>query len=117
MLKKFLRVSALSCAVILFVLTVVPAEERPVTGLGHDFEHFGAYLLAGFLFGYAFSTRLWLLLFGSVAFTLMIELVQIPLPTRHARLEDFLVDCSGMCLGVLIGIQIMRFVRNRLQAS
>lgn len=113
MSMKILRVFAFSCAVVLFVLTVVPASERPVTGIQHDFEHFGAYLLPGLLFGLAFSTRMSTLLLSSVVFTLMIELVQIPLPTRHARLEDFLVDCAGMCAGALIG----RFAQGKLALS
>jgi hypothetical protein len=35
----------------LVVLTVIPADERPVTGLQHDWEHFIAFGPAGFLLG------------------------------------------------------------------
>jgi hypothetical protein len=32
--------------------------------------------------------------------TLVLELVQIPRPTRQARIEDFLVDAFGVSLGI-----------------
>lgn len=106
---KYLRALAVAGALLLVIITVVPADERPVTGIQHDLEHLVAFLSAGCLFGYAFSTKISSLLLGAALFTLLIELAQIPLPTRHARVEDFLVDCAGMCLGVLLG----RLARSR----
>ena len=90
----------LLAALVLF--TVVPAAERPVTGIQHDLEHFGAFFLPGFLFAFAFNFKTTNLLLGAAAFTLMLECIQIPLPTRHARLEDFVVDTAAIFLGVLL---------------
>jgi len=110
---KYLRILAYVCAVALVLLTIVPADDRPVTGIQHDIEHFGAFMLPGLLFGFAFEKRtLWLLL-GAVWFCLALEAMQIPLSTRHARLEDALVDSLAMCIGVLVGrlakSQLLRF--------
>jgi VanZ family protein len=37
----------------------------------------------------------------AVFFCAGIELLQVPLPTRHARVSDFLVDTTGACLAIL----------------
>ena len=102
MLTKNLRAASWCIITVLVVLTVVPASERPVTGLPHAFEHLLAFGLAGLTFGLAYSGHLRSFLAGAVAFALALELSQIPLPTRHARLEDFVVDAVAACLGILV---------------
>jgi VanZ family protein len=99
---KYLRILALVLLAALVLFTVVPAAERPVTGIQHDLEHFGAFFLPGFLFAFAFNFKTTNLLLGAAAFTLMLECIQIPLPTRHARLEDFVVDTVAIFVGVLL---------------
>jgi VanZ family protein len=86
-------------------LSFVPAVARPVTGLGQQFEHFTAFALtaAAIAFGYDLSpARLLLLVF---LFCGGIELLQVPLSTRHARLSDFIVDVVASC--VAIGLVIV----------
>ena len=81
-------------------LSVVPAADRPVTGAGQWLEHFTAFaLVAGaFVIGYRLSPgRLLLLAFF---FCGEIELLQVPLPTRHARVSDFVVDFVGSCFAM-----------------
>jgi VanZ family protein len=81
-------------------LSVVPAVDRPVTGAGQWFEHFTAFaLVAGmFAIGYRFSLGRLLLL--ALFFCGGIELLQVPLPTRHARVSDFVVDFIGSCFAI-----------------
>jgi VanZ family protein len=93
---------AILIAAALLILTVVPAAERPVTGLQHDVEHFAAFALFGILLAASFEIITSLLLLASVAYSLMLECLQIPLPTRHARLEDFIVDTIAICLGIVL---------------
>src|ERR1700733_10118279 len=81
-------------------LSVVPAVDRPITGAGQSFEHFTAFaLVAGaFAIGYSFSlVRLLLLAFLFCGGT---ELLQVPLPTRHARMSDFVVHFVGSCFAI-----------------
>src|SRR4030095_4321669 len=82
------------------VLSIVPATERPVTGTGQRFEHFAAFALAAgaFAIGYRFSLMRLLML--AFLFCGGIELLQVPLPTRHARLSDFLIDVFGSCFAI-----------------
>ena len=85
----------------IIVLSVVPANDRPVSGVGQGLEHFAAYALVGgvFAIGYRFSlTRLLVL---AIFFCGGIELLQVPLPTRHARVSDFLVNSVGACFTIL----------------
>ena len=87
----------------IIVLSVVPADERPVTGVGHLSEHVVAFALvaAAFAIGY-YRFSLWRL--GLLAFLFCggIELIQIPLPTRHARVSDFVIDLIASCFTITI---------------
>ena len=89
----------------IIVLSVVPAADRPMTGSGmnwHLFEHFTAFaLVAGaFAIGYRFS--LMRLFWLAVFFCGGIELLQVPLPTRHARVSDFIIDLIASCFAIWI---------------
>jgi VanZ family protein len=80
----------------------VPAAERPETGLQHDLEHFLAFAVAGLLVALAYPKRLMPLVSGVVVYALALEIIQIPLATRHARLEDFVVDALGACAAIVL---------------
>jgi VanZ family protein len=86
-------------AVIAF-LSLSPASLRPVTPVGHTMEHVLAHVLVGGLFGIGYSKRPWLLVLSLVGLTAAIELAQLFVPGRHARLGDFVVDAGAACLGV-----------------
>lgn len=96
------KVLAWLLAIALLVLTLVPAAERPETGLQHDLEHLLAFSLAGLLVALAYPRHLLLLVAVAIGFTLALELMQIPLPTRHARVEDFAVDAIGACAAIVV---------------
>ena len=98
---KLLQAIAVLTGLILIVLTVVPAAERPVTGLQHDLEHFAAFALCGMLVAGSFEAKTGLLLLAGTAYSLLLECLQIPLPTRHARVEDFIVDSIAIAAGIL----------------
>ena len=99
-LTRTISAAAWAGILCLVVLTLVPASERPNTGLEHGFEHALAFGTVGILAGLAFRTRLVTLFAAAMAFTACLELLQIFLPTRHARLEDFLTDTLGAWLGL-----------------
>jgi VanZ family protein len=108
---KFLRVLALLLLALLVVLTIVPANDRPVTGLQHDLEHIGAFLLPGLLLGLSLGWRTRSLLLAAIVYTLALECMQIFLPTRHARLQDFIVDSIAICAGIVVARLGMGFFR------
>jgi len=84
----------------LVVLSVVPAVDRPVTGFRPVFEHFAAFALVGgtFAFGYALSWGRLMLL--ALFFCGGIELLQVPLPTRHARVSDLVINSLAACFAI-----------------
>lgn len=107
------RVPAWILLIWLVVLTVVPASERPNTGIEHNLEHILAFGLLGTLFALGYPNRLAWLIAGGLTFACLIELSQIPLPTRHARLSDFLFDTFATWLGIA-AIHLLRRVLNNL---
>jgi len=99
---KLLRGAAIAMLAALVLLTVVPADERPESFLPHHLEHFLAFGFAGTLVGIAFTMETLTMLIASACFTVGLECVQIPLPSRHARLSDVVVDTVAICAGVLL---------------
>jgi hypothetical protein len=86
----------------IIVLSVVPAADRPVTGAGQLFEHFTAFALVAGLFAIGYRLSLIRLLLLAFFFCGGIELLQVAVPTRHARLSDFVIDFVGA--GFAIGV-------------
>lgn len=100
-------------AVAILILSIVPANERPTTGAGQAVEHLAAFGLVGGLFAIG-SYRLGLFRLLLIAFLYCggIELLQIPLPTRHARVTDFALDLLGSysAIGlVMFGSKFLRW--------
>ena len=84
----------------IIVLSVVPADDRPLTGAGQGLEHFAAFAIIGGAFAIGYRLSLTRLLLLAVFFCAGVELLQVPLPTRHARASDFLVDAVGACFAI-----------------
>ena len=92
----------------LILLSVMPPAMRPLTSVPHELEHFRSFALAGALQYLTYAGRLARRLLITLLFTAGIELVQLAVPGRHARLADFAVDGLAGCIGVLIGFLIRR---------
>lgn len=101
----FARVVAWTLVGAIIVLSVVPPTIRPQTPLPHTVEHFGIFFATGMAFGFAYFRRHVLLLMPLlVAFAGAVEVMQLPVPGRHARLSDFVVDASAGCLGAAVSV-------------
>ena len=102
-------------------MSIVPAAERPVTGAGQRFEHFAAFALVAGAFAIGYRLSLMRLLMLAFLICGGIELLQVPLPTRHARLSDFVIDVFGSCFAIglvfvgdtLVGAHRLRLSRKR----
>ena len=110
---KLAQIAVLTAILAVVALTVVPADERLVTGLGQSAEHFLCFAIVGLGVPLAFPAPIKRLLSAAVLFALAIELLQIPLPTRHARLTDFLVDALAGCIGIALGQSMMNLFPNK----
>jgi hypothetical protein len=90
------------------VLSVGPPSWRPTTFVPHNFEHAAIFLATGISFGTAYPGRERLLSIGAIIFCAAIELTQLYVPGRHARLRDFIVDATAAVLGVFVGCILLR---------
>ena len=80
--------------------TLGPARLRPHSELGQDGEHALAFVLVGLAFGLAYPRRRVLTAGTAVVLIGVLELLQLWMPGRHARLEDFVVDALAACAGI-----------------
>ncbi len=95
--------------------TLGPARLRPHSDLGQDGEHAFAFVLIGLVFGLAYAQHR--LRTSTIAVILIgvLELLQLWVPGRHARLEDFIVDAFAACAGLII-IAALDWTMQRLRA-
>jgi VanZ family protein len=108
------RIGGWSLVAAIVVLSLVPATLRPETGLPHNFEHLAIYWATGLAFalGYALTPLLASIL---VIFSGAVEILQLFVPGRHARLTDFIVDALASLIG-LITVSLVTHMRNRPRA-
>jgi VanZ family protein len=99
--------------ILITVLSLVPAALRPETNAPHNFEHFAIFWLTGFAFGLANDRRPIGTIAALVMFSGAIEIAQIFLPDRHARVGDFIVDALAACAGAVIALAIVRVVERK----
>jgi VanZ family protein len=112
-LQNLARVSAWLVLAIIAVLSLVPPTARPTAGVGgltipHALEHAGIFFLDGLAFGVAYPGYERWLSIEAVAFCGGIELAQLMVPGRHARVSDFVVDVVAACVGILASSVLTR---------
>lgn len=110
MIRKANRALSWIVLTVIIVLSLVPSGARPSTLMPHKFEHAGIFLLDGIAFGIAYCGYEWLFSIGAVIFCASIELAQLTIPGRHARLSDFFVDAIAICAGIVAGSTLIRMM-------
>src|SRR3954453_11595227 len=96
------RSSAWLLAAAVSFATLGPPGLRPHSVLGQDGEHALAFVLVGLAFGLAYPKRRGLTAGIAVILIGVLELLQLWMPGRHARLEDFIVDALAACAGIAV---------------
>jgi VanZ family protein len=97
-----LRLIAWTLAAAVTFATLGPAQYRPHSDFGQDGEHALAFVLVGLAFGLAYPGKRVLAIAISVLMIGVLELLQLWVPGRHARFEDFAVDAIANCVGFAI---------------
>jgi VanZ family protein len=92
--------------------TLGPARLRPHSDLGQDGEHALAFVLVGLAFGLAYTRHRLLTAAIAVVLIGVLELLQLWMPGRHARWEDFVVDALAACAGILVAAALDWLVRR-----
>ncbi len=110
-LASALRLAPWVCILAIAVLSLVPGEARPHTGLPGQAEHFLAYFLTALLVGVqlrelAYRSTLALAL---CAYAGVLETLQLWVPGRSAQLIDFAASSSGALSGMILPAVFLRF--------
>jgi VanZ family protein len=92
---------ALGLATAIIVLSVVPPTLRPETGLPHGLEHFTIFWATGLAFALSCELKPGLLATLLVFFSGAVEIAQLFVPGRHARMTDFIVDGLAITVGAM----------------
>jgi hypothetical protein len=103
--QKFIAIAAWSCLIFIIHATLSSAGARPELMKGEPalavfVERFGAYGLLGVLFRLAYPNRVrlvWALVLGSAV---VLELMQIVVPDRDARVIDAAEKLAGGAAGI-----------------
>jgi VanZ family protein len=102
LMTLILRIVAWLLTAAVTFATLGPARLRPQSDLGQDGEHALAFVLVGLAFGLAY-TRYRLLTAGvAVVLIGVLEMLQLWMPGRHARWQDFIVDALAACGGIAV---------------
>jgi VanZ family protein len=100
--------------VLIVVLSLLPEQTRPHTGVGGEYEHWVAYALVGGAFAAGYSaTRAWL--FAGLALTgsaAILELLQNFIPGRTPEFTGFLASSLGAWFGIFLVALAAFFLRK-----
>ena len=102
------RITGWFLTVLIILLSLVPPWLRPESGAPHNLEHLAIFVVTGFTFGFAYNRSPALAMVALVTFAGAIEIAQLFVPGRHARLSDFIVDALSLCIGVAVGFVTAR---------
>ena len=110
--SKVARIAAWSLAAAIVTLSLVPPALRPETSAPHSLEHLLMYAATGFAFGLGYKRRQDLLAVFLVIFSSIVEIAQLFVPGRHARLSDLIIDAVAACIG-LVASSLIDLIRVR----
>ena len=103
-----LRLAAWACIAAIVLLSLVAPSLRPVTILPHGLEHAAIFAIAGCAAGLGYPDRPAVNFAAFVLFAGAIELAQIPVPGRHARVTDFVIDALAASVGLAMAFAMTR---------
>ena len=98
----YLRLLAWLGLAAIVTLTMVPPH-WPITPLPHALEHGLAFMITAAAFGACYRNYGWQLTLAAPLFCGAIELPQLLVVGRHARLSDFYIDTGLSLVGLCIG--------------
>jgi hypothetical protein len=109
---KFLRAVAWLLVSGLVVVTVVPAWERPVTGVAHGYEHFLSFGFVGFVFALAYPRRPIVLMLSAIAFMRCWNSFKFRRQPGMLDSTTFCTDALASCIGIGLSHLLERILRR-----
>lgn len=99
MSRKFLKAIAWGSLAFIVFATLSPIGLRPHF-TNPNVERFGAFVMAGLLFGLAYPNRFWLVLAIVLGAAGVLEVLQVLTPDRHGEASNAFVKIVGGSFGV-----------------
>lgn len=112
-----LKAIAWTLAAAVAFATLGPPTYRPHSDLGQNGEHALAFVLVGLAFGLAYSRNRWATAATSFVLIGVLEIMQLWMPGRHARLEDFTVDALTACAGIALAAALDWAIKRAMRPS
>jgi|EndMetStandDraft_8_1072994.scaffolds.fasta_scaffold11213_4 hypothetical protein len=103
MFAKAFRTIAWISLLAVVVMTLGPADLRPVTAAPPNLERLAAFVVVGMLFGAAYRRNLPILVVALVCAAGVLELGQHLVPNRHATTLAFIFKAVGGGAGIFLG--------------
>lgn len=117
MMRLAARIAGWLAVIAIVVLSLVPGDLRPHVVTSNKLEHFGAYLVAASLLRIGHTGRQTSLMIAVLLPILAgsLEIGQLWIPGRHARLTDFAVSTLGVW-AALTALSLLRRFRPAVNA-
>src|SRR5258708_9376360 len=114
MFRKLIAAAAWSCFIFIIYATLSSLSRRPqLTGNEWELivfiERFGAYALLGSLFVLAYPRRITFVCLLVLGSAVLLELLQIFVPDRDARISDALEKLAGGVVGISLADAVVTF--------
>jgi VanZ family protein len=118
MLRKFTAIAAWVCLIFIIYATLSSAGARPKLtsdepALVVFVERFGAYALLGSLFCLAYARHIALVCLFILGVAILLEILQLFIPDRDARIVDTLEKLAGGAAGISATNVLMSFAWRR----
>jgi VanZ like family len=97
------RLAAWLVLAMIVTMTLSPPVLRPTTAIAHEAEHVVIFAAAGLAFGIGYVRWPWFLYISTVSFCAILEVAQLFVTGRHARLSDLVLNTIAATVGILAG--------------
>ena len=101
-IARIARFTTWALAALIVFLSVVPPDLRPETPAPHALEHIAIFAALGFAAGIGYHRRPMAVAIALATFAAFVEVVQLFVPGRHARLSDFAIDALAAIIGLIV---------------
>jgi hypothetical protein len=110
---RAVTVLAWLCLLYIAFATLGPISSRPSTGFSPQIERVAAYALVGMLFALAYPRHIILAGLVVLGVAILLEVLQLVMPSRHGRLLDAGFKVAGSVVGLGAGRVFAKLAMRR----
>jgi len=112
MLYKLIGLAAWGLLAFIAYATISPIQDRPTLATSTGFEHLAAFAVLGALFTLAYPRQVVLVCLIVLGSAVLLEILQLLTPDRHARILDAIEKMAGGIVGIAVGQAVLCFSRT-----